>query len=428
MLKEIKSTLSEFGMRTVVAGRCSWALFKAVMLLGRIPRNHPEQIESNLSKFINSPWVLKHFNPETREQFQKEDPLSEEMLKSFFANSGLSRIGSSKCKTSKEHATRIGKYLETFLKNSGIQNIPNSDSLPTFNQIEFATEYLETFFEHSNTANICTIKDDANKLRASLGKKYFGDYAALPALFSFSENLDRALTKKEHYRLTHNIYDYVLSQIHGGRIVFGQEAEDLFVGRLFPEDHIGFYLDIGAYHPVRFSNTYNLYKRGWRGINVEPFREGIEQFKRYRPDDVNVQTLINLTGEESVYYMFEEPALNTLDQNRKAHLEENTNYRAIGEETIPAMTIMALAEAYIAPEQTVDVMNLDIENMEHDVLSTINFDRLKPRVILVENRFFETEEKQRLDSILLPQGYENIISTTKTRVYAQSDVAEHAKL
>ena len=42
----------------------------------------------------------------------------------------------------------------------------------------------------------------------------------------------------------------------------------------------GFYVDIGAYHPKRYSNTHHFYIRGWRGINVDPTPGSMRAFRR----------------------------------------------------------------------------------------------------------------------------------------------------
>ena len=52
-----------------------------------------------------------------------------------------------------------------------------------------------------------------------------------------------------------------------------------FLYRIFEECKSGFYVDIGAHHPKRFSNTYFFYKRGWSGITVEPNSDAIKLFK-----------------------------------------------------------------------------------------------------------------------------------------------------
>ena len=60
-----------------------------------------------------------------------------------------------------------------------------------------------------------------------------------------------------------------LPYIRGG-IHFGNYGEDLILHRLFDRTYRnGFYVDLGAYHPFRFSNTAYFYLKGWNGINVD---------------------------------------------------------------------------------------------------------------------------------------------------------------
>ncbi len=52
---------------------------------------------------------------------------------------------------------------------------------------------------------------------------------------------------------------------------FSQEGEDRILAALLGLREArkpGFYVDVGAHHPERFSNTLIFYNRGWRGINI----------------------------------------------------------------------------------------------------------------------------------------------------------------
>lgn len=53
------------------------------------------------------------------------------------------------------------------------------------------------------------------------------------------------------------------------KLSFSQEGEDMLLDRFFMNQKDGFYVDVGAHHPERFSNTNYYYLRGWRGINIE---------------------------------------------------------------------------------------------------------------------------------------------------------------
>ena len=64
---------------------------------------------------------------------------------------------------------------------------------------------------------------------------------------------------------------------------YAQNKEDLILEKLLPNK--GRYLEIGAYHPTRLSNTYRFYKKGWRGSVIEPNPEIKEKFLESRPRD-----------------------------------------------------------------------------------------------------------------------------------------------
>src|ERR1700726_1466588 len=71
-------------------------------------------------------------------------------------------------------------------------------------------------------------------------------------------------------------------------LAYSQDGEDMILRRLFERQKSGFYVDVGAHHPYRFSNTCYFYRRGWRGINIDPNPEAIAAFRRDRPHDINV--------------------------------------------------------------------------------------------------------------------------------------------
>ena len=54
----------------------------------------------------------------------------------------------------------------------------------------------------------------------------------------------------------------------------------------------GYYVDIGAHHPVKYSNTYLLWLNGWSGINIDPLPNVMALFDKYRPKDINLNIVI----------------------------------------------------------------------------------------------------------------------------------------
>ena len=92
---------------------------------------------------------------------------------------------------------------------------------------------------------------------------------------------------------------------------YSQEGEDMILSRYFDGQLKGFYIDIGAHHPKRFSNTYIFYKRGWSGINIDAMPGSMYEFNKYRSRDINIESAISLEPSELTFNIFKEPALNT---------------------------------------------------------------------------------------------------------------------
>src|SRR5437660_1408476 len=96
-------------------------------------------------------------------------------------------------------------------------------------------------------------------------------------------------------------------------LAYSQDGEDMVLRRLFEGRRAGFYVDVGAHHPFRFSNTCYFHRRGWRGINIDPNPQAIKEFDRDRPSDTNICVGVADVPGTLSFYFFNERALNTFD-------------------------------------------------------------------------------------------------------------------
>lgn len=166
-------------------------------------------------------------------------------------------------------------------------------------------------------------------------------------------------------------------------IFFSQEGEDIILERLFGGQKEGFYVDIGAHHPFRFSNTYAFYKKGWRGINIEPNSELIRFFDRYRKRDINLCMAIASQPTKMMYFSFKEPALNTLD-SETAEKRQREGEELVGKREIDCLPLANILEEYLPKGQTIDFMSIDCEGMDLEVLKSNDWEKYKPKIIVVE--------------------------------------------
>jgi len=166
---------------------------------------------------------------------------------------------------------------------------------------------------------------------------------------------------------------------------YSQEGEDMILRRLFEKQQTGFYVDVGAHHPKRFSNTYFFYKQKWNGINIDAMPNSMKAFERTRPRDINIEKPISDKKQVLTYYAFNEPALNGFSKELSAERENNdTNYHIIFEKDIETTTLEEILDKNLPKDQQIDFLSIDVEGLDFAVLKSNNFKKYKPKVILTE--------------------------------------------
>jgi hypothetical protein len=166
---------------------------------------------------------------------------------------------------------------------------------------------------------------------------------------------------------------------------YAQEGEDLVIARLLGERGPGFYVDVGAHHPARHSNTFLLYRRGWRGINIDATPGSMAVFGRMRPRDVNVEALVASNSLPRVFHQFNEPALNTASAELAVFRpNESSDFKVTSTVTMTPRTLASILDQYMPAGQTIDMMSVDVEGLDLDVLVSNDWARFRPALLLVE--------------------------------------------
>ena len=159
----------------------------------------------------------------------------------------------------------------------------------------------------------------------------------------------------------------------------------MVLARLFEQKRTGFYVDVGAHHPTRFSNTYLFYLRGWQGVNVDAMPGSMEEFRRLRPRDLNIEALISSKKEALKYFVFNEPAMNTCDPELARQRDGLEHFRITETRTIESQALGTVLAKSITPGQDIDFMSVDVEGLDLDVLKSNDWQRFRPTVILTED-------------------------------------------
>lgn len=169
----------------------------------------------------------------------------------------------------------------------------------------------------------------------------------------------------------------------GGNVHHSQEGEDVLLERLFADRSQGFFVDVGAHHPTRFSNTYAFYKRGWRGINIDATPGSMTPFSVLRPEDINLEAAVSDRTEPLTLHVFKEGALNTFDPM----LSET--YTVDGWEMtdtieLQPLPLSELLDRYVAAGQVIDLLSVDVEGEDLAVLRSNNWEKYRPEVVIIE--------------------------------------------
>ena len=182
----------------------------------------------------------------------------------------------------------------------------------------------------------------------------------------------------EKIRMLHNIY--IKNNFFFNKTTYSMNGEDIFINNYF-KNKTGFYVDVGAYHPLELNNTCLLNKRGWNGINIDINALSIDYFNFLRPNDVNINIAAsNKKTIKTIYYQKKKSPLNTLKitQAKKMFIG-NIKKRKVKSETLSKIIDNTKFKG-----KKINFLNIDTEGSDFEILKNFNFKKYKPELICVE--------------------------------------------
>ena len=165
---------------------------------------------------------------------------------------------------------------------------------------------------------------------------------------------------------------------------WSQCGEDLILRYLFDLLHIArpSYIDIGAHHPWYYNNTYLFYRRGARGVNVEPDPSLHARLRSGRGRDTNLNIGIGSREDEMDFYVMSNRTLNTFSPVEARKYVAQHGLRIVETRRIRVQTFAQAVEAHLG--RTPDLVSLDVEGLELEILRSIDFEQHRPHVFCIE--------------------------------------------
>lgn len=165
-------------------------------------------------------------------------------------------------------------------------------------------------------------------------------------------------------------------------ISYAQNFEDVLLYRCFGKLSDGFYVDIGAYHPVIASVTKVFYDAGWSGINVEP-GAGIEALRRDRPRDVNLAVAVtDAEGEADFWEHTDDPGTSTLQADVVQAVAEKAGERV--HRRVPTLSLARLLQQHAAGRH-INFLKIDAEGAEDAIIAGGDWSTHRPEVLVIES-------------------------------------------
>jgi FkbM family methyltransferase len=205
---------------------------------------------------------------------------------------------------------------------------------------------------------------------------------------------------------------------------YSQEGEDMILRKLFGKQKTGFYVDVGAHHPKRFSNTYFFYKLGWRGINVDAMPGSMTAFNRMRPRDINIEKPVSNKKQLLTYYAFNEPALNGFSKELSEERDGKESYFVKFTKDMETSTLEEILDNNLPKVQSIDFLSIDVEGLDFNVLKSTNLEKYQPKVILIEilNSSLEDIQVNEIYKFLTDAGYELYAKAVNTVIFKHKEV------
>lgn len=208
---------------------------------------------------------------------------------------------------------------------------------------------------------------------------------------------------------------------------YAQNFEDVVLWRVLKHVPQGFYVDVGAQHPVLASVSKAFYEHGWRGIHVAPMPYYATMLQQDRPDEEVLQVALSDHEGALDLHVIEDSRLATTekacaDQHQVVHGFAHTATQP------PVLTMKTALVSLVGQE--VHWLKIDVDGLEEQVLRGWDSQLLRPWIIVIKTTtpMSTALHPKGADRILLDASYEFVYFDGVNRFYVASEHDELAPI
>jgi len=213
---------------------------------------------------------------------------------------------------------------------------------------------------------------------------------------------------------------------HNSKTSWSQQGEDLIIDFIF-SSHLGLrmpsYLDIGANHPSSLNNTYLFYKKGCRGVSIEPDPNLFQLLNKKRPGDINLNLGISDEDKELDFYMMSSSTLNTFSKTTAEEYSLNKHFgcpEIVGVKKIRTVPVNTILEKYFKTSVNYFI-SIDVEGWDFEVLSAVDFNKYRPAVLCIETNAYSGNNVDKYKLLLADAGYIPYADTSINSIFLNKE-------
>ena len=184
-------------------------------------------------------------------------------------------------------------------------------------------------------------------------------------------------------------------------ISYAQNFEDIILLRAFKNQKKGFFIDIGCHHPIEDSVTFNFYKLGWRGINIDPDESFNNLYSDLRPQDIMINTTISNRNDKDLdFYLVKETGLSSFN------IEElDTSEYFVDQVKVNSKTLDQIILENNLQDKVIDLIKIDAEGHEKKIIEGWNLS-IKCKCVVYEITNLNDDDKKFILDKLDKRGFE----------------------
>lgn len=198
---------------------------------------------------------------------------------------------------------------------------------------------------------------------------------------------------------------------------YAQYGEDIILNTIFNKPQ-GVCIEVGGFDGITGSNTLFFAKLGWNCLIVEPMPDFCQKIRKVRNCKIIEIAASDKAGNVEFHIATGVETLSTIENNA-AHFERIKN---ISNQDIKKITVKTARLDDILLEQgisNIDFITIDVEGHEMSVLAGMDFEAIKPRIIIIENNSYDMDPQ--VDIFMRTKTYVRFKKTGCNDWYAQKN-------